>query len=183
MIMKITIVTGNPGKVKELEAMAMGKLDFVMHDLDIDEIQSLDLEVIVKDKATKAFQVINKPVIVEDVSAGLDVLNGLPGPFIKFFNKQMGNDALYVLAGKKPAIVTISCIACYYDGRQFLLGHGTIEGRVVVPRGVNGFGFDVVVIPDGENRTMAEMTEEEKMLVSHRGKAFRSLLEKLERIS
>jgi len=50
----------------------------------------------------------------------------------------------------------------------------------VEPRGKNGFGFDPVVVPEGETRTMAEMSAEEKNALSHRGKAFRALLEQLQ---
>jgi non-canonical purine NTP pyrophosphatase (RdgB/HAM1 family) len=178
-MLRITIVTGNPGKVKELKALASGRIDFTMHDLDIDEIQSLDLEKIVKDKADKAYKQIGSPVIVEDVSAGLASLNNLPGPFIKYFNKEIGNDSLYKLANPNDT-VTISCIAAYYDGVKFLLGKGTLTGKIVSPRGNNGFGFDSVVVPSGQTKTMAEMTSEEKILVGHRGKAFRSLLSQLE---
>jgi non-canonical purine NTP pyrophosphatase (RdgB/HAM1 family) len=177
----ITIVTGNAGKVRELEAMAMGGLDFVMHDVDIDEIQDMDLEKIVKDKARKAYEEIESPVIVDDVSAGLDSLNGLPGPFIKFFNKLLGGDALYQLSKSENDSVTISCTAAYYDGVQFILGRGAVRGKVVASRGNNGFGFDVCVVPDGQSRTMAEMTAAEKMQISHRGRAFRDLLSQLEK--
>lgn len=178
---QITIVTGNPGKVRELQAMAMDKINFIMHDLDIDEIQSMDLEQIVRDKALKAYKQIKAPIIVDDVSAGLDSLNGLPGPFIKFFNNNIGSDSLYKLA-KPNDKVTISCVAAYYDGEQYILGRGTITGALVSPRGNNGFGFDTVVIPNGQTKTMSEMTENEKMLVSHRGIVFRSLLEKLTKL-
>lgn len=177
---KIVIVTGNPGKVRELQAMAMGKLDFAMKDIDLAEIQSLDLEEIVTDKLRRAYREIKQPVIVDDVSAELDVLEGLPGPFIKFFNKKMGGDSLWKLAGKREAKVTVQCMAAYYDGKQTIIGEGKIRGTVVKPRGKNGFGFDVVIVPDGQKRTMAEMTEAEKMLVSHRGNAFRDLLRQLE---
>ncbi len=176
---KITIVTGNPGKVRELEAMAMGRFYFKMHDLDIPEIQSMDLHEIVEDKLMKAYEQIKGPVIVDDVSAGLDNLKGLPGPFIKFFNQLLGEDALLKLSRTKNTQVTITCMAAYYDGKKMLLGEGTIKGKVVKPRGKNGFGFDVVVVPDGQTRTMAEMTDAEKMQVSHRGKAFRALLKQL----
>ncbi|HSW37675.1 MAG TPA: non-canonical purine NTP pyrophosphatase [Candidatus Saccharimonadales bacterium] len=179
---KITIVTGNPGKVRELQAMAMGKLSFVTRDLEIAEIQSLDLEEIVRDKAKKAYAQIKGPVIVDDVSAGLDSLQGLPGPFIKFFNSQIGGDSLWQLSKSKNEIVTVSCIAAYYDGAKLLMGKGTIQGIVVEPRGKNGFGFDAVIVPDGQLLTMAEMTEEQKMRVSHRGKAFRDLIQQLEKL-
>lgn len=176
---KIVIVTGNPGKVKEIEAMAMGKIDFIMKDLDLDEIQSLDLQAIVSDKAKKAFEIVKGPVIVDDVSAGLKSLGGLPGPFIKFFSKRLGGDSLYKISKVERDEVSISCIAAYYDGKNLILGEGLIKGRIVSPKGDNGFGFDSVVVPDGETRTMAEMSASEKMKISHRGKAFQSLLDQL----
>jgi len=159
--------------------MAIGRLDFVMHDLDIDEIQSLDLEAIVKDKAEKAYALVQGPVIVDDVSAGLNSLNGLPGPFIKFFNEQLGSNVLHQIA-KPNDRVKIDCIVAYYDGNEYILGKGTINGKIVSPRGSNGFGFDSVVVVDGHDKTMAEMPDEEKARLSHRGIAFRSLISQLE---
>src|SRR5476649_469629 len=100
------------------------KLDFVMHDLNIPEIQSLDLHEIVEDKLKKAYMQIKSPVIVDDVSAGLDNLGGLPGPFIKFFNQLLGDEALLKLSKTEDAPVTITCIAAYYDGKKMILGEG-----------------------------------------------------------
>lgn len=179
----ITIVTGNPGKVRELQAMAEGKLDFAMRSLELTEIQSLDLRDIVEDKLRRAYEQVKTPVIVDDVSAGLDSLKGLPGPFIRFFNDTLSEEALYILAGHKEAGVTVSCIAGYFDGETMLFGRGTFHGTVVAPRGKNGFGFDTVIVPDGETHTMAEMSPEEKMRISHRGRAFRDLLRQLEQLS
>lgn len=178
---KITIVTGNLGKARELEALAMGKLKFTTHDLEIAEIQSLDLMEIVSHKAKQAYKQIKGPVIVDDVAAGLDSLKGLPGPFIKFFNHILGGDALVQLSKSENEKVTVTCIAAYYDGHKMLLGKGLIKGTVVKPRGKNGFGFDPVIVPDGQNLTMAEMSDKAKMQLSHRGLAFKDLLEQLEK--
>lgn len=175
----ITIVTGNIGKLRELEAMAMGRLDFVMHDMDIVEIQSMDLREIVEDKLKKAYEQIKGPVIVDDVSAGVESLKGLPGPFIKFFEKTLGGDALLKLAKKEGEPVTIRCVAAYYDGKKMLFGEGVTKGVVVAPRGHEGFGFDPIILADGQTRTFGEMTTEEKSLISHRGKAFRALLKQI----
>lgn len=176
---KISIVTGNPGKVRELRAMAMGKLDFIMADVDLTEIQSLDLAEIVTDKLKRAYAQVGGPVIVDDVSAGLESLQGLPGPFIKFFDQKLGGDALWKLAQGAEQEVTIRCMAGYYDGSHLLLSEGVIEGTVVAPRGTNGFGFDAVIMPEGQGKTMAEMSDTEKSNISHRGKAFRALIEQV----
>jgi inosine triphosphate pyrophosphatase len=178
----ITFVTGNANKVKELGVMT-NSLNFTTKDIDIDEIQSLNLDDIVTDKAKKAYRHVMGPVIVDDVSAGLDSLKGLPGPFIKFFNQSMGPDSLYKLSQSIDDKVTITCLAAYYDGTKLIIGRGVIRGILVSPRGSNRFGFDCVVVPDGQKRTMAEMTDEEKILIGHRGLAFRSLIDQIEELS
>ena len=177
----ITLVTGNKGKLKEYESLLPKNIPitFTTREVDINEIQSLDLEVIVRDKLERAFNMIHAPVIVEDVAAGLTSLNGLPGPFIKFFEEKLGKSALFTLAKQPDEPVIITCITGYYDGERMVVGVGELHGKVVAPRGYNGFGFDSVIVPDGETQTMAEMSTEKKNTISHRGKAIRALLEQL----
>lgn len=150
----------------------------------MDEIQSLDVREIVEHKLREAYRQVGKPVIVEDVSAGLASLNGLPGPFMKFFEQQLGRDALYQIQKVPNDMVTIRCIAGYFDGQRMLFGEGIVRGHITAPRGDNGFGFDSVVVPDnqpsGQQRTYAEMSTEEKNAISHRGQALRNLLAQLQ---
>jgi len=177
----IVLVTGNADKLQELQAIAAAsKLAFTSQKIDLDEIQSLDVRFIVEHKLRQAYAKVKQPVIVEDVSAELASLNGLPGPFIKFFEQRLGNDALYQLQKIQHDAVTIRCIAGYYDGQKLLFGEGILTGRIVAPRGENGFGFDSVVEPNGQNLTMAEMSAAEKAAISHRGSALRDLLQQLQ---
>lgn len=64
-----------------------------------------------------------------------------------------------------------------------LFGEGIVEGTITAPRGENGFGFDCVVVPDGQpggaKRTVAEMSDDEKNAISHRAQAMRNLLSQL----
>lgn len=175
----IVLVTGNPNKLRELQEMVLEGVHFQSRDLHLHEIQSLDQHGIIKDKLERAYDDVQGPVIVEDVSAELQSLNGLPGPFIKFFEEQLGAGALYKLSKVKNDKVTIRCLAGYYDGKQMLFGKGVLHGTVVAPRGNNGFGFDCVIVLDGETRTMAEMPPEEKNSISHRHQAFSALLKQL----
>jgi non-canonical purine NTP pyrophosphatase (RdgB/HAM1 family) len=165
----ITIVTGNPHKLKELLAIFPASLDFTSQALDLVEIQSLDLHEIVSHKLREAYEQVKGPVIVEDISAELEKLNGLPGPFVKFFNERMGTDALYKLGdGSRVRIV---CTMGYYDGTTEHIVDGVIEGTVVAPRPGGGFGFALVVVPDGYDQTMSQLSDEVRNTISHRAQA------------
>lgn len=148
-------------------------------DIDLPEIQSTDPEEIVADKAKRAYEATGKPVVVEDVSAGLEKLGGLPRPFIKFFIKKPGGDVLFQLTGKEDEVATISCSIAYYDGINMVTVRSNIEGTVVAKRGQEGFEFDGTFVPDGESLTYGEMSSEQKDQVSHRSVAIRLFIDAL----
>jgi len=176
---KIFLVTGNVNKLEEWRRQLPSDIEIDSIDIDLPEIQSLDPEEIVADKARRAYEATGKPVVVEDVSAGLEKLGGLPGPFIKFFMKTLGDDVLFSLAGKEGERALVSCSIAYYDGQELLTVRGDVQGTVIEGKGSNGFGFDKNFVPAGQNRTYAEMSEEEKDTVSHRSTAVRLFVEKL----
>lgn len=175
----ITLVTGNPHKLAELQKIFPPSLSLTVKKLDLDEIQSLDLHAIVRHKLLQAYEQVKGPVIVEDVSAELQKLNGLPGPFVKFFEERLGRGALYKLAGESR--VKIICSMGYYDGETEHIVDGIIEGRIVAPRGGEGFGFDFVFIPDGYDQTMSELGLDIKNTIGHRFKAAKALDRRLQR--
>jgi non-canonical purine NTP pyrophosphatase (RdgB/HAM1 family) len=179
----ITLVTGNAGKLAEWQRLWPLDIELVTSDIDLDEIQSLDTEAIVIDKARRAFEHIDTPVIVEDVSAGLDKLGGLPGSFIKFFEQQLGRDALYRLATmNKDFVVTVRCVTAYYDGTNLLTARGEIHGTAVATAGDRGFGFDKNFMPVGSRKTFGQMSLDEKDAISHRAQAVTLLAEKLAKL-
>lgn len=175
---KFTVVTGNKNKIRELQRMLPDTVEFDHVGLVIEEIQNIDPVVITKDKARKAYAELNRPVLVEDVSAGLVSQNGLPGPFIKFYEQQLGRDALYKIGGDGAA-AEVSCTMCYFDGQHEIVATGTVAGTIVKPRVMAGFGFDCVFVPEGEELTYAEMTPEQKDTLSHRALAVRALIAQL----
>lgn len=168
---KLFLVTGNANKLEEWRRQLPADIEIDSVDLDLPEIQSIDPEEIMADKARRAYEATGKPVVVEDVSAGLQKLGGLPGPFIKFFIKKLGNDALFTLAGKENEPATVSCSIAYYDGQDLLTVRGDVHGTVVASRGDNGFGFDKTFVPEHQDLTYAEMSGEQKDSVSHRSVA------------
>jgi non-canonical purine NTP pyrophosphatase (RdgB/HAM1 family) len=177
--MKITLVTGNPGKLAEWKRLVPADYELLSRDIDLEEIQSIDMEEIIVDKVRRAYSEVKSPVIVEDVAAGLDRLGGLPGPFIKFFEKAIGRDALFQLAQSNNEAATVRCAVAYYDGTRLVTAHSEVPGVVVPARGENGFGFDACFVPAGQPKTYGEMTAAEKDLISHRSKAIALLVNKL----
>lgn len=175
----IYLVTGNASKLREWQRLFPADYELQAVDIDLPEIQSLDTAEIIKDKAQRAYDVVNKPVIVEDVSAGLDELGGLPGPFIKFFEQRLGRDALHQLSKPGKTKATISITVCYYDGHDFVVAGSDIRGNAVAAQGDNGFGFDLCFVPDGHAKTFAQMSPSEKDAISHRSQAIKQLIQKL----
>ena len=173
-----TIITGNKHKLSEFKRLIPNHLSFDSRSVDLNEIQSLDLNEIVKHKVIQAYKLIKQPVVVEDVSASLDSLNGLPGPFIKYFEEALGRDALYQLAGQDVK-ATVVCTIGYYNGKDIYLCSGTIHGKVVPMTSNKGFGFDAVFMPIGESQTFGDMRFSQKDKISHRAIAVSKLVEYL----
>lgn len=174
----ISLVTGNPNKLRELRQVFPPEFVFEAIKLDLDEIQTLDTHELVRHKLLQAYEKLRRPVIVEDVSAELENLNGLPGPFVKYFQQRLGSDALYKLGGE-GAVVKIICTMGYYDGERKIVVDGVVHGTVTQPRGSGGFGFDVCVVPEGHAQTFAQMPMALKNERSHRYYAAKSMLQQL----
>ncbi|KAL7719816.1 Inosine triphosphate pyrophosphatase [Entamoeba marina] len=180
MSKQIKIVTGNPNKVREIkEIMTDINIDIGIIKIDLMEMQGKPLEVI-KHKAATAIKQANCPIVVEDVSFNLKCLGELPGPYIKYFVESVHAEGLYKMAigfndFRAQAILSIGMTR--FDGDEIVVLQAVVDGKVVEPRGQNGFGFDSCFVPDGYDKTYAELTAEEKNKVSHRGKGYRMLQE------
>jgi non-canonical purine NTP pyrophosphatase (RdgB/HAM1 family) len=129
--------------------------------VDLDEIQSLDAEKIVEHKVRQAYEIVKRPVLVDDVSLRFEALGKLPGPFIKWFIEEIGPAGVCSLAAQlETQAATASLLYGYYDGKELLYFAGEVPGTVAAaPRGDHGFGFDSCFIPDGYAQTRAEMDD------------------------
>jgi len=154
-----TFITGNSKKAEYLEKLLGLKIK--NHKLNLDEIQSLNVSEIVEHKVKQAYNLLGSPVLVEDVSLEFEELNGLPGPFIKFFVDNVPFERVCNLV-KENRKATARCVFGYYDGNILKLIEGKLEGTVAKePKGENGYGWDKIFIPNGYEITRAEMNEED----------------------
>jgi len=156
----VTFITGNADKAAYMQKMLGLPIDYRQSELD--EIQSLSLEEIVTHKVKQAYKLVQSPVIVEDVSLGMDSFDGLPGPFIKYFvTASNGHEQLCRIADTLSSRdATASCVFGYYDGQRLELLRGELHGSIAQqPTGTNGFGWDTIFCPDGYGgKTRAELS-------------------------
>ncbi len=125
------------------------------------------------------------PAIADDSGLTVDVLAGMPGIFSARWAGKHGDDS----ANLQLVLAQISDVTAEHRGAAFVCAaavarpegeadvvRGELRGRLIrEPRGTNGFGYDPIFCPDGEGKTTAEMSPEEKDAISHRGVAFRAL--------
>ncbi|MCY7361069.1 MAG: RdgB/HAM1 family non-canonical purine NTP pyrophosphatase [Ignavibacteria bacterium] len=173
----ITFVTGNKKKVEEVSRILNIPLNVL--EADIDEIQNLDLEKIALHKLNQALELVKGPVIIDDVSVEVEAWNNFPGPLIKWLLKSGKGDAsvlLKLLKGEKNRRATAKLAIGFHDGVEPHLFIGEIKGKIAEKiTGKNGFGWDPVFIPEGYVKTFAQMTNDEKDAISHRGNALQKL--------
>ena len=174
-----TFITGNENKVKYLRAW-LG-LELPHKKLDLDEIQSLDLEEVVTRKARQAYDQIASPVLVEDVGVTFAALGRLPGPFIKWFEDPGIPTLCRMLDGFNDRRAEGRTIYALYDGDNMHLFEGVMRGSIAKePRGAGGFGFDPIFINEGQTLTRAEMDEAAYAATSYRVPALAKLRDYLQ---
>lgn len=158
---RVTFITGNQHKADYLQKL-LG-IEIAHQKIDLDEIQSTDLDEIVKHKVKQAYDILLKPVLVEDVSLEFNALGGLPGPFIKFFVDGPGLEATAKLLDSfADKTATAKCTFGYFDGTKLQLFHGSLNGEIAAePRGDGGYGWDRIFIPNGfGGLTRAQLSQE-----------------------
>lgn len=160
--MEILFVSSNLNKVRVMQGLLGRPLRHVH--LQLPEIQALSVHEVIEGKARAAFDQVGRPLLVEDTSLAFHAWNGLPGALMSWFLDSVGNDGLCrMLDGFEERGATAETCLGYFDGHEFRSFSGTLQGTIArQPRGDNGYGWDPLFIPAGKEKTLAEMTDEEK---------------------
>ncbi|KAI1312875.1 inosine triphosphate pyrophosphatase-like protein [Xylaria venustula] len=173
---EVNFITGNANKLSEVRAILEPKgITVNSKALDLPEIQG-SLEDVTREKCRAASDLMWGPVLVEDTCLCFNALNGLPGPYIKWFMKSIGHEGLNNLLAAyddKSAQAVATFGYCAGPGHEVVLFQGRTDGKIVPARGPTHFGWDAVFEYEGE--TYAEMDKGKKNLISHRGKALDAL--------
>lgn len=203
--MQILLATTNEGKVRELKKLLEGldieilSLKDMDRKIDIQEDRHTFLENALK-KAKEYSIFYNLPTIADDSGLVIDALDGLPGVYsARFYDIDFGGKisdssktsdqkniekVLRLMEGQKNRKAKfVSSVVFYSPEGWGLFAEGECRGEInTIPVGDKGFGYDPIFIPEGYSITMAQLDLDEKNKISHRGKAFSKLIEKLKKI-
>jgi XTP/dITP diphosphohydrolase len=184
---RLVLATRNPHKLRELEAlMRPHELDPLPEEIELPPETGTTFAQNALGKARAAAAATGRPAIADDSGIEAAALNGAPGVWSA---RYAGDDAtdeenLAKLLAEVPPdgdtrVAYVCAMAFVEPGGAEQVVHGRCEGRLThEPRGSGGFGYDPAFVPDdfpGDERTMAELTPDEKDSISHRGRAAREL--------
>lgn len=186
-IKTISFVTTNSGKFQELsqyfnELCPSIKIEQVA--MDIPEIQSLDVEEIALNKAKYAWEILKKPLIIDDGGIYLEQYNNFPGPLAKYVFQGLGFDGFWKLAENDPR-ASFLCKIIYIDGPEnYKIVEGILKGNITKPEHPpkdSHLPFTEIFIPEGFDQVFSiiKKTPEGKK-INHRYKAICSLIKQLE---
>lgn len=195
--MRIIAATQNQHKISEMQAITskfdmqiISQKEAGLDDIDIVE----DGDTFEANSAIKAKTICNisgKPAIADDSGLAVDTLFGAPGVYSARYAGEDADDEknnakllealkdvpIKARTGKYVSVITLA----YPDG-SMLVARGECKGRLLFsPVGEGGFGYDPLFVPDGSQKTFAQMSMGEKNLISHRAKALAQLSKLLEK--
>lgn len=169
--MGLKFATGNENKLREARSILGNDLESVK--IDMIEIQDKDMLEVVKHKARDGYIKTGEQIMVEDSSLIIESMNGMPGPFIKWYLEGIGLEGIIAFLRNKNRKAKAVAYVVSYDGLDYTIGYGEISGEITdEPRGENGFGWDKIFKPNGSDFTFGEMALEEKNKYSMRKLAF-----------
>ena len=191
--MKIIFASQNKGKVKEIKAI-FAKTKFEIYslydlgnDIEIEETGVTFYEnALIKAKAI--YEYYKEPAVADDSGLVIEQLDGRPGVYSARYAGEgcsYEDNNLKVISElwdlPEPHNAKFISTAVFYDGKNIIEAVGELPGKIILEqRGTEGFGYDPIFIPEGLDKTIAELSFEFKNGMSHRAKSFDALKVKLD---
>jgi XTP/dITP diphosphohydrolase len=195
---KILVATSNVGKAREFKELLEPLGLNVLTNLDLPEPVDVEetgstFEENAFIKARAISELTGIPVIADDSGLIVDALDGRPGIYSARYAGEPTDDVrnyikvleeLGDLPFDKRTARFFCCIVFVGPGLPELVTEGTVEGRILFePIGTNGFGYNPIFFVDEFQKSLAQCTPDEKNSISHRARALKKMIEKLEKLS
>lgn len=187
---KVFFGTGNPKKLQEIGQILGGRFEILSFNdlktpLEVEETEAT-LDGNARLKALAFHAATGIPCFADDTGLEVDALDGAPGVYsARYAGPENNADAnmdklLAALSGKSNRRAQFRTVIAWYDGGEVRYFEGVLKGEIgTEKRGRAGFGYDPIFVPDGSQRTLAEMEPSEKNAISHRGQAVQQLAQYL----
>lgn len=164
----LLFVTGNPKKFEDANyLMKSFEIHLEQVALDISEIQSDSAEEITHDKAKKAFEILKKPLFVNDSSWLIPALNGFPGPYMKYINQWFtSQDFINLMAGHDNREIILRDLIVYIDDATTKVFNNDAHGKILKEiRGSYGRPSDSVISLSTSGLSLVEEAEKGSFLL------------------
>jgi XTP/dITP diphosphohydrolase len=186
--MDLLFATGNPKKSEELKALLS------LHDYNVLDLNDLHIDAEIEEsgktlhenaniKATFLCDYTQKTALAEDSGLEVDALFGEPGVYSARYAGIPKNDShntqklLQNLQNIENRAAQFRTVIALVSQKGTFSFEGIIRGKIIdTPRGINGFGYDPVFVPDGYDQTFAELSSDIKNKISHRANAVQKLI-------
>jgi XTP/dITP diphosphohydrolase len=186
--MQLVFATHNQNKVTEIRSLLPEKLELLsLNDINFHEAIAETENTIQGNSLLKARTIqikTNNNCFADDTGLEVKFLGGAPGVLSARYSGESANDIKNIeklldemrfAADRSAQFRTV--ITLLIDDKTYVF-EGIVKGQIaLVPEGKNGFGYDPIFIPDGYEKTFAEISLEEKNKISHRAKAFKKMID------
>jgi XTP/dITP diphosphohydrolase len=170
---ELFFVSNNTHKYSEIKSILKDRIiniDLKFHKQNIIEIQEDNIKKIALEKSICAYNILKKPIIIEDDGLFIKSLNGFPGQYSSYVFKSLGNTGiLKLLKGNKDRSALFKSIFVYNNGVITKIFTGQINGTIATTITPGGWGYDPIFIPHKMNITFGKLKENnQKNEFSHR---------------
>ena len=184
---KIVFATNNPNKLEEVRSELKDRYE-VLSLKDINCFEELPethptLEQNAHQKAQYVYEHYGYDCFADDTGLLVEALDGEPGVYSARYagSQRDANDnmnlVLEKMADKSNRQAKFQTVICYVKGGEVKYFQGEVQGEIAKDKsGVAGFGYDPIFKPEGDHRSFAEYSQEEKNAISHRGRAVRKFI-------
>ena len=176
------VIFASKNRFKALELISLAKdknIELVHVEVDINELQTMDVDALIRDKTLKAFDCLRLPVIVDHASLAIECLGNMPGNLTQLFWDNLGDKICSIVHSCNPpnSRATATTTLGYCDGQRIYRRSASQKGRISTqPRGQREFQWDTIFVPEGYQLTFAEMDVASKNAFSSRSVAFEQLI-------
>lgn len=161
----LVYVTGNKIKFQVAsQVMKEAGIDLIQVDLQVPEIQSPQVETVVRSSAIWVSQRLDQPFVVTDAGFYIEALNGFPGPFVRYVNEWLSaQDYIHLMDGKEDRrIIVRDCLAYCVPAKEPVIYHQIYQGQLAVKAGrKNGTSMEQIFIPVDCMAPISEMSAEQ----------------------